>query len=374
MTIKKPDGTFAKVTLSEFKKIQADKKVVSTTPVAATEPEKKKEESTMPTKSHHIVHKTLSQSPVQIKAEHSSTPQSKSMTRADAGSLLEEKIPAKTSGGLVSSKREGQVEEVIRKIGFGVAPDLQGRLKSLILARLKDIKSEDETREVLSRATKNSGLGLSDTQADKIIKTCKEVLAAESSLVKENNVDIPGLKGKPSSMSLMVEPPELPMVIPVKDNFATKNSTPVSAPIKPVGNSVVSKLINESMGNEPVFKISTKPVVKSMVQDVSAPPDLEMGPVEEFKSLTIAEFRRLSSNPEEAAKRLHQKMVNLQEESFVWYLDAVAAYHSSPLYLEYMLAVSQSLADRKSLANVLAVKNGIKLNEVMAIVEMEKTL
>lgn len=362
MTIKKPDGTFAKVTLSEFKKIQADKK--ATVPVVPP-----------PAKSHHIVHNVLGKTPVQIKtANVDIAPAPKAMTRTDASSPLEEKIPEKNSGALTSSKRESQVEEVIRKIGFGVAPDLQGRLKSLILARLKDIKSEDETREVLSRAVKSSGLGLSEIQADKVVKLCKEVVEAEGKAVKESGAKAAPLKGGVSGMSLMVEPPELPMVIPANNNFVTKNSTPAVAPVKPVGDSVVSKLINESMASEPVFKISSKPTVRPMVQDVSAPQDLEMGPVEEFKSLTITEFRRLSSNPEEAAKRLHQKMFNLQEESFVWYLDAVAAYHSSPLYLEYMAAISQSLADRKSLANVLAVKNGIKLNEVMAIVEMEKTL
>ncbi len=375
MTIKKPDGTFAKVTLSEFKKIQADKKAVPATTVIITEPESKNEASPAPTKSHHIVHKTLGGNPVQIKTSHASdVAKPKAMARADAGSLLEEKMPVKNSGAFTSSKREGQVEEVIRKIGFGVAPDLQGRLSSLILARLKDVKSEDETREVLSRAVKSSGLGLSDIQADKIIKLCKEVSMAEGIIAKESNVVTQALKGNAGGMALMVEPPELPMVIPVKSNFFAKNSTPAMAPIKPVGDSVVSKLINESMASESVFKISAKPAVRPMVQDVSVPPDLEMGPVEEFKSLTITEFRRLSSNPEEAAKRLHQKMFNLQEESFVWYLDAVAAYHSSPLYLEYMSAVGQSLAERKSLANVLAIKDGIKLNEVMAIVEMEKTL
>ena len=90
--------------------------------------------------------------------------------------------------------------------------------------------------------------------------------------------------------------------------------------------------------------------------------------------MTLVDFRRLSGNPEEAAKRFQQKMFNLQEESFVWYLDAVAAYHNSPLYLEYMQVVCQSLAERKSLASILSMKNGIKLNEAMALVEMEKSL
>ena len=138
-------------------------------------------------------------------------------------------------------------------------------------------------------------------------------------------------------------------------------------------NDVISTLVNKSLASEPVFKLDTAPVAKKSMQDVTAT-SVEMGPVEEIKSVTLTDFRRLSGNPDEAAKRLQQKMFNLQDESFVWYLEALAAYHQSPLYTEYMQAVCQSLAERKSLANVLMVKNSIKLNEAMALIEMEKSL
>ncbi len=392
ITIKKPDGTFTKVPLSEFKKMQAKpapSPAAASVPAveikkqmeAAIEPVKKEPEveTHKPLASHvhraHAAH-AASKHPVEIKkhtSAHHATHAHKKLTREDAKSPLEEKMPVKTDAPMVSAKRDDQVEEVIRKIGFGVAPDLQGRLKSLILAKLKDIKSEDEMRDMLLRPVKNSGLGLSEGQVEKIIKLCREVLGANAAKAASDNAQTPILKGKSSGMALMVEPPELPMVIPVKSSFSVKNSTPPVAPNKSATDTIVSKIIKENMVDEPMFKISNKPAVRQVVQDISVP-DMEMGPVEEFKSITITEFRRLSSNPEEAAKRLYQKMSNLQEESFVWYLDAVAAYHNSPLYLEYMSVVSQSLAERKSLANVLAAKNGIKLNEMMAIIEMEKML
>jgi hypothetical protein len=109
------------------------------------------------------------------------------------------------------------------------------------------------------------------------------------------------------------------------------------------------------------------------MQDISVSEE-EMGPVEELKSMTLEDFRRISSNPEEAAKRVLQKMLNLKEESFVWYLDGVAAFRNSPLYVEYMSNICRSLSERKTVANVLASQNGIKLSEVVSIVEMEKDL
>ena len=267
ITIKKADGTFAKVPLSEFKKIQASQKsqaqVVSSKPAAAHHPP-----------AHHAV----KHPPVHIKEQKTEPHHTKPMSRADAGSPLEEKLKAKSSAPLFSPKREKQVEEVLAKLGFSVAPDILGRLKSLVLAKLKDIKSEDETRELLARSIKNGGLGLTEQQVEKIIRSCREVEGIESGMSGE----APVLKGK-TNMSLMVEPPELPMVIPKKE--------------------IVSKLINESAASEPVFKLDTRPTMKQSMQDVSAA-SMEMGPVEEIKSVTLTDFRRLSGNPEEAAKRL----------------------------------------------------------------------
>ena len=109
------------------------------------------------------------------------------------------------------------------------------------------------------------------------------------------------------------------------------------------------------------------------MQDVSAPP-VEMGPVEEIRYMTLTDFRRLSGKPEEAARRLGQKFITLQEESFVLFLDALAAYHQSPLYADCVVAISQSLANRKPLSNILSDRGKIQLNELVALMEMEKGL
>ena len=394
ITVKKADGTFAKVPFSEFKKMQAATKNVSQpTPT----PPKRGIDESAKVVHHQAVQKTVHHvaphhvvphhAPAQVKSHtehtkpvhHPAPHHTKPMSRADAGSPLEEKLKIKTSAPLFSPKREKQVEEVLGKLGFSVAPDILGRLKSLVLAKLKDIKSEDETSELLARSIKNGGLGLTETQVEKIIKSCREVSASGG-----EDADVPVLKGK-TNMALMVEPPELPMVVsppplskrgqgelPKTSLGSATSATPFSLPFGK-GEMTIAKVVNESMVNEPIFKLNTRPVMKQSMQDVTAS-SAEMGPVEEIKSTTLTDFRRLSGNPEEAAKRLQQKMFNLQEESFVWYLDAVSAYHASPLYSEYMQAVCQSLAERKSLANVLNMKNSIKLNEAMALIEMERQL
>ena len=435
ITIKKADGTFAKVSFSEFKKMQAASPSAPVIPTRVDLPAtlslarragesltSKREGSlgyarddnkkpthpsplliegnttTQPTHHQPSHHKAQHHTAIRHKThtEHAKTAHHpvKHMARADAGSPLEEKLRVKSSAPLFSPKREKQVEEVLGKLDFSVAPDILGRLKSLALAKLKDIKSEDETRELLARSIKNGGLGLTESQVEKIIQSCREVEGGEGM----ENASVPVLKGNSFSTALhsleselelpapVSSPPfqggvrgGLPKSVPGSVASATPSSLPLGkgemtvAPEMRTGRDMISKLVAETAANESVFKLNTRPAMKQSMHDVTAS-SMEMGPVEEIKSITLTDFRRLSGNPEEAAKRLQQKMFNLQEESFVWYLDALSAYHLSPLYTEYMQAVCQSLAERKSLANILNMKNGIKLNEVMAIIEMERSL
>ncbi len=371
ITIKKSDGSFTKVPLSEFKKMQ-------TAAPKPAEPAKPAAPAPVHAAAHHTpAHHAAKQHPVHIKEEkkeyHAAPHHTKPMSRTDAGSPLEEKLKIKSSAPLFSPKREKQVEEVLGKLGFSVMPDILGRLKSLVLAKLKDIKSEDETRELLSRSIKNGGLGLTEQQIEKIITACRAVEAEDGG----EEASVPALKGNYFSSALNNLESELDLPAPSKTPAVanTINNPLNSNREKSLAQAQddISKLIKQNAASEPVFKLDARPAMKQSMQDVTAS-SMEMGPVEEMKSVTLMDFRRLSGNPEEAAKRLQQKMFTLQEESFVWYLEALAAYHNSPLYLEYIQAVCQSLAERKSLANVLSMKNSIKLNEVMALVEMEKGL
>lgn len=364
ITIKKADGTFAKVPLSDIKKAQAAKKaapIVAPAPARASTPN-------APAAGNSPARNIVSKTTIEIK-EKKEPAKPAVMTRDDARSLLEEKKPAPAASGLTSQKREKQVEEVIRMLGFSVDSQLQGRLKSLVLARLKDIKTDADMQDVLCKPVKNGGFGLADSQAQKMLEVCRRVA---SSVVSDKNIEVPVLKGSSSQMLPMVEPPELPMALPVSGDVRIKNSTPVRSPVNEK-EKIVSKIINESLANEPVFKISAQPPVRPIMQDITVS-DVEMGPIEEIRSMTIEDFRRLSSKPEEAAKRVLQKILNLKDESYVWYMDGVAAFHSCPLYVAYMNAVAASLAGRKTVANVLAAQNSIKLSEVMAIIEIESAL
>ena len=56
------------------------------------------------------------------------------------------------------------------------------------------------------------------------------------------------------------------------------------------------------------------------------------------------------------------------------YFDGVAAWKSCPLYQDYLNAVGTAVNKKIPLANLVASGQGIKMEEIKAIIEMEKEL
>ena len=63
--------------------------------------------------------------------------------------------------------------------------------------------------------------------------------------------------------------------------------------------------------------------------------------------------------------------MNLKEESILLFFEAVSAWRVSPLYRDYLAAVSESLVKRVQLARAPD-KLRIQLPEISALVEMER--
>lgn len=254
-----------------------------------------------------------------------------------------EAVPFKAITPLVSANRLNQVEEVQKKLRFSVPVDLQNRLRSIIQLRLKDIRSAEQTKDKVKQAVKDGGLGLGEKEADELSSVCDIILGRE---MKNKNLDsVPVLKRK--APLPMVEPEELPT-----------NATPF--------NSFVH-------GEKRVFP--PRSIAKTVMEDVTPPKPVEMGPIEEIQYMTWVDFHRLSAKPAEAAARLKQKFLNLRDESVLLYIDALSAWHKSPLYTDYMKAICQSLKERRKLSASLGTEAGkINLEDILALVKMESEL
>jgi hypothetical protein len=104
-----------------------------------------------------------------------------------------------------------------------------------------------------------------------------------------------------------------------------------------------------------------------------------VGLVGELKRLTVAEFRRMAKDPQEAAAKIRQKVEILGQESFEKRVEGVRAFQESPLQGAYMSLVGESfktvrpvaaLADKKRKAG----GDSLSSDEIAAIVSLNGTL
>lgn len=327
--------------------------------------------------------------------------------KEDFESLLEEKLPDSSKIiSLVSSGREKQVESVLKALSFKVPVESGSRLKTVIQLFLKEVRGESETIEILRRREIEGGLGLSADEAKEVIDKSKKSVLNETTgsvpVLKEKKLFTeltPSLEKKSNltaNCGLSVSEndrleSELPAL--VKNTPTAINSVKVlpkiapetgrTAPVQPVmSKPVVSeskKILDDqitraSLSEEPVesFKVSPDQIKPTMF-DVRKDP-ISMGPVDEIRSFSLVDFRRLSTDPTEAAGRLKQKLLNLREESIVLYFEGWQAWKDSPLYHDYMNVVAEAIAKRMPLAKVTAERSKIQLSEISALVRMEKQL
>jgi len=268
---------------------------------------------------------------------------------------------------MVSANRLNQVDEAQKKLRFSVPADLQNRLRSIIQLRLKDIRSAEQTKDKVKQAIKDGGLGLGDKEAEELSSVCDIILGRET---KNKNLDsVPVLKRK--APLPMVEPEELPTNTAPFNAFVHGEKRQKDSRLR--GND--SKERGNDRSSSPAQIFPPRTVAKTVMEDVTPPKPVEMGPIEEIQYMTWIDFHRLSAKPAEAAARLKQKFLNLRDESVLLYIDALSAWHKSPLYADYMKAVCQSLKERRKLSASLGGAAGkINLEDILALVKMEGEL
>lgn len=367
IVVKKSDGTYVRMSLSEFKRVKKESLSAKTTPSST-------KQITIP-KTSQIINKTVNikttlkeKDDNQLKKEQKNTINNQS-SKEDFILSLEEDLPEGVGRGapLISESRLSQADEIIKKLNFSVSPDCIKRLCSTIQLCLKEVRSEEQTKDILVGKQSEGGVGLTLKQAEEVLNHCREKkLPALYEEAKLPATSTPFNKFKTPPLEKKISP----------------NSSNISSSMKPadvekkqtvfMGDSHQQNLSTVLRGTstEENFKFS-KPKVKPIVRDVVSK-SVEVGPVEELGGVTLTDFRYLAPKPQEAAARLGQKFLNLKAESILLYLDGVEAWRKSPLYLDYTNVLSEALAKRKPLDSILNDKQKINSAEITALVNMEK--
>lgn len=324
--VKKSDGTSVRLTLSEIDQL------------------KERHKKVMP---------AMPKSPAPVRPAVAAT-------NTDFSSLLEEVVLPSGSVNIPASRLD-QADALIKKCSFTLPPTKNSRLRTVIQLLLKDVRTVDQTRAALVRSEREGGVGLEQKQAEEVLKLVKPESPARAIVpppLKKTTVT-------PASVALASEAflpqrrpdPPFPSVSTPFNAFLHEGQ--VSAAPRPVA--------------APSFKLAPRPASQPTMHDVVEKP-LEMTPVDEIRYFSLVDFRRLSGNPAEAARRLQQKFTNVREESIVFYLEALAAWRQSPLYHNYLTQIESSLGKGENLATSAVGQAVIQPTEIKALVTMEQEL
>jgi hypothetical protein len=118
---------------------------------------------------------------------------------------------------------------------------------------------------------------------------------------------------------------------------------------------------------------------KIRIEDVKKAPKLT-GPIDELGEMNLVDFRRLSPDPQVAAKKIKEKVEALEEEGgYARRLAGIRAWRQSPLNHLYLQIGQESINQKKSVKEIIGRRreNGEKYltpEEFNAIIELNREL
>ncbi|MBI5733397.1 MAG: hypothetical protein HY973_00420 [Candidatus Kerfeldbacteria bacterium] len=95
------------------------------------------------------------------------------------------------------------------------------------------------------------------------------------------------------------------------------------------------------------------PIPRQRLVDVKAPPRV-LGPIEELRTLSIVDLRRLSDNPADALQKLQKKIDIIGEASVGKKVEAIRAWQASLVYQKYLEVGRASIDSGQSVAGIIA--------------------
>ena len=282
---------------------------------------------------------------------------------SDHESLLESDITEekKSLPALAPASSSDSATAILAKVkeqfSVPISKDIEGRFDSLVLSRIRDVRSVLDFEQYAKETKEKGGLGFEEDQVGlllAIIAAAQKIAAPAGASVTMPVSASGGSEAKQSDSGIRITPVMSPQF--------SKVSAPSPFPIP-----------KEEYSFSPPAKPQNN---KALMQDVTPSPRKQtIGPVDEIQYFSLTDFRRLSPKVESAKEILKGKFQSLQEESYVLFLDARDAWHESPLFRLYQETILHSLEEKKILKDALAQKTeGLSHAELDAIVEINHYL
>lgn len=245
--------------------------------------------------------------------------------------------------------------------------DLEKRLQNITQARLKDLRNAAQTKILLGQSILTGGLGLAGGELERVAADIEKRYTAQkadfekrATEQKQQYLD----DKRKRQIEVAAHPAK-------EDEELAKRYTALTGrapqPVKPV----VPRLSAASLP-------PTSGAAKPQVVDVKYATKLT-GPLEELGRLCAADWRRLASDPNEAAMKIRDKIDLLGNEAYAKKIAGIAAWKASPLNQLYVLMSQESLKTGKPIQEVSKIwkeqgKDSLTSEDVKAIVQLNATL
>ena len=346
----------------------------------------------------------------------------------------ESSVPAPTATPSdISPQADAEIAKIIEEshIHFN-DEDTERRFKTIVLSRLRGVRNAVQTQEAFIRAMADGGMGFDEATAQRMLaivnkhhlirddglhqqsaeKSFADLQAEANALLKSNAAiarDVAKVAGP--SISAIPAPAAAPTVVKPSNYFdasparpltpVSRKLVPAAASPKPVPEAVTQPASPERERGEPlppkpaVVAKKTPPAApvepvamprpmtspdpyKPKVQDVKFEPKLT-GPVEEIRSMTLTDFRRLASTPQDAIEKVLEKIQLLEEESFGQKVAAIRAWKENEVNRLYLVLGNQSMEQQQSLTDIIAQREAagqptLTSTELEAVFELNKKL
>lgn len=270
----------------------------------------------------------------------------------DHKSLLEEdyeEVKKHQAYSSLPGSNNDLVNKILSQLNFSVESDLLGRLQSLVLSRIKDIRNDEQILDYALKSQESGGLGFSQSEAEELI------------LVIKKNFNGKAIQSTSEKITNIIPEKKLDFTDKIKKtNFNNKNKTVFDG--KPTLQDVTKPVVNQNL----VFSSDNLSITKKSV-----------GPLDELRTFDLKDWRRLSNNPAKAGEELLSKFMILKKESILSFLDGVEAWRQSPLFSMYKEIIATCISNKQKIKDYLfnQDKNNILSGEEFhELVKMNKNL
>lgn len=246
----------------------------------------------------------------------------------------------------------------LAKLSFG-SDVLNDRVKNILTTYLKGVRNRVDTKLFLQKPVAEGGVAIEEGLADLIISFAQEFVIKPDLAPLRPKFAVPEdeLAGRDTPYDFAREMERL-----------EQNKGKVQA-AKPVANVV----------DPYAFGRPKEMVGKVVMNDVKVAAPKIMNQLDELRFIDLVIFRRLSGNPEEATKRIKEKIELLEFENYHKRLEGIKAWRQSPINRQYLKICELAVADNSAVGQVIAemqAKGEASLSpaEFVAIMKLNKEL